>query len=134
MLFYVEPDPERFPQRDGDFIPDAPTFLKPIVNSLVTIPGYESIADDLKLLEDRNENIREYGRILQDILGDLPKPSSLDAEPGVEIPNHVPEPQKSIYARVRYASIRDRALDGIFRSATFENSPARVRAQNPAHP
>jgi patatin-related protein len=126
-LYYVEPDPERFPQRDGDFIPDAPTFLKPIINSLVTIPGYESIADDLKLLEERNENIREYGRVLQDILGDLPTSPTLQQSggPGVEIPVETPEPQKSIYTRVRYASIRDRALDGIFRAATFENSPTR---------
>ena len=126
-LFYVEPDPERFPEREDNFIPDAPSFLKPIVNSLVTIPGYESIADDLKLLEERNENIREYGRVLQDILGDIPPPAPEETAPSVEIPDRVPEPQKSMYTRVRYASIRDRALDGIFKAATFENSPNRSR-------
>ena len=126
-LFYVEPDPERFPERDGDFIPDAPSFLKPIINSLVTIPGYESIADDLKLLEERNENIREYSRVLQDILGDIPAPAPGEVAPSVEIPRGCAEPQHSIYARVRYASIRDRALDGIFKAATFENSPMRSR-------
>src|SRR4029453_12801761 len=96
-LFYVEPDPERFPEREDNFIPDAPSFLKPIVNSLVTIPGYESIADDLKLLEERNENIREYGRVLQDILKDLPpmKDAGANAAPSVEIPADIPEPQKS---------------------------------------
>jgi patatin-related protein len=126
-LFYVEPDPERFPERDGNFIPDAPSFLKPIINSLVTIPGYESIADDLKLLEERNENIREYSRVLQDILGDIPAPLPAETAPGVEIPQEVPEPQHSIYTRVRYASIRDRALDGIFKAATLENSPTRSK-------
>lgn len=125
-LFYVEPDPERFPERDRNLAPEAPSFLKPIINSLVTIPGYESIADDLKTLEERNENIREYSRVLQDILGDIPATGPEKAvEPSVEIPQELPEPQKSIYTRVRYASIRDRALDGIFKSATFENSPMR---------
>jgi patatin-related protein len=129
-LYYVEPDPERFPEREADFIPDAPSFLKPIINSLVTIPGYESIADDLKLLEDRNENIREYGRVLQDVLGQLPAQSIMGSSgestaPDVEIPSWIPEPQKSVYTRIRYASIRDRALDGIFKAATFENSPTR---------
>src|SRR6185436_20125187 len=66
-LYYVEPDPERFPDPGSDFVPDAPSFFKPILNSLVAIPGYESITDDLKSLSTRNENIREYKRVLQDV-------------------------------------------------------------------
>ena len=34
----------------------------------------------------------------------------------------IPEPQKSIYARARYASISSRVLEGVFKEATFENS------------
>ena len=52
-------------RRIANSIPNAPSFLKPIVNSLVTIPGYESITDDLRLLAERNESIREYRRVLQ---------------------------------------------------------------------
>ena len=120
-LYYVEPDPERFPEQDSDHVPGVPSFLKPIVNSLVTIPGYESITDDLKLLAERNENIREYKRVLQDVstICESAEPLKL----GVEIPPHLPEPQKSIYTRVRYASISDRALEGVFKRATFENNP-----------
>src|SRR5262245_2488420 len=100
-LYYVEPDPEHFAVKDRDVVPEAPSFLKPIVNSLVTIPGYESISDDLKLLSDRNEDIREYRRVLQDVLND-PRTSYADSagpRPGVGIPNQIPEPQKSIYRR-----------------------------------
>jgi len=124
-LFYVEPDPEHFVANDGDIMPEAPSFLKPIVNSLVTIPGYESISDDLKLLSERNEDIREYRRVLQDVLNDARTSYSQTAasKPGVGIPNLIPEPQKSIYRRVRYASISNPALEGIFKNATFENSP-----------
>ena len=122
-LYYVEPDPERFPDPDSDFIPDAPSFLKPILNSLVAIPSYESITDDLKSLSARNANILEYQRVLQDVTrlydsGDRKPPQ----EPGAGVPD-VEEPQKSIYTRARYASISDRVLEGVFKNATFENSP-----------
>lgn len=122
-LYYVEPDPERFPDPGSDFVPDAPSFLKPILNSLVAIPGYESITDDLKSLSTRNENVREYQRVLQDVTrlydsGDRRAPS----QPDVVIPE-VEEPQRSIYSRARYASISDRVLEGIFKGSTFENSP-----------
>ena len=119
-LYYVEPDPEHFQEKDRDFIPGTPSFLKPIVNSLVTIPGYESITDDLKLLAERNETIREYRRVLQDVakLCSHARPERL----GVEIPPDIPEPQKSIYSRARYASISSRVLEGVFKEATFENS------------
>lgn len=125
-LYYVEPDPERFPERDADFVPEAPSFLKPVVNSLVTIPGYESIADDLKLLEERNEHIRRYQRILDDVLNNVPSPavSSEAAGRGAAIPPEIPEPQKSIYTRARFASIRERLLEGVFKGVTFENSAA----------
>jgi patatin-related protein len=119
-LFYVEPDPERFPDRGPDFIPDAPTFLKPILSSLVAIPGYESITDDLKHLAERNENIREYRRVLQDVSRLYEREPAANYGPGIP---EVDEPQKSIYARARYASISDRVLEGVFKNATFENSP-----------
>jgi predicted acylesterase/phospholipase RssA len=122
-LYYVEPDPERFPDPGSDFVPDAPSFIQPILSSLVEIPGYESITDDLKTLSTRNENIREYQRVLQDVarLYDAPgRPAP--SQPGVLIPD-VDEPQRSIYSRARYASISERVLEGIFKDSTFENSP-----------
>jgi patatin-related protein len=119
-LFYVEPDPERFPDPGRDFMPDAPSFLKPILSSLIAIPGYESITDDLKLLAERNENIREYRRVLQDVSRLYEREVATDYGPGIP---EVDEPQKSIYARARYASISDRVLEGVFKNATFENSP-----------
>ncbi len=119
-LYYVEPDPERFPESEGDTIPDAPSFLKPILSSLVTIPGYESISDDLKQLGTHNENVREYNRVLQDVARIYD--SGLTERHGVEVPP-IGEPQRSIYSRARYASLSDRILEGVFKDATFENSP-----------
>src|SRR5688572_10353918 len=119
-LYYVEPDIERFPEKDANAIPIAPSFLKPILNSLVTIPGYESITDDLRLLAERNESIREYRRVLQNVSGTYAFAGP--RKPGVEVPSEIPEPQRSIYTRTRYASISSRVLDGVFKEATTENS------------
>jgi patatin-related protein len=119
-LYYVEPDIERFPEKDVNSIPNAPSFLKPILNSLVTIPGYESITDDLRLLAGRNESIREYRRALQSVAGS--HKFSETTRPGVEVPPEIPEPQRSIYARTRYASISSRLLDGVFKEAAVQNS------------
>jgi len=128
-LYYVEPDIERFPERDANSIPNAPSFLKPILNSLVTIPGYESITDDLRLLSERNESIREYQRVLQSVAGKYE--FSATSKGGVEVPPEIPEPQRSIYTRTRYASISSRVLDGVFKEATVRNS-ARVSAYRSA--
>ena len=119
-LYYVEPDVERFPETDVNAIPNPPSFLKPILNSLVTIPGYESITDDLRLLTERNENIRQYRRILENVTETYEYAGS--QKPGVEVPQEIPEPQRSIYSRTRYASISSRVLDGVFKEATGENS------------
>jgi patatin-related protein len=128
-LYYVEPDIERFPEKDVNSIPNAPSFLKPIVNSLVTIPGYESITDDLRLLAERNESIREYRRVLQSVASTYE--FSGTAKPGVEVPAEIPEPQRSIYTQTRYASISSRVLDGVFKEASVRNS-ARISAYRTA--
>jgi predicted acylesterase/phospholipase RssA len=122
-LFYVEPDPERFPEPDSNSVPEMPSFLQPILSSLVSIPGYESIADDLKLLSTHNENIREYNRVLQDVATTYDKIDEEPPAPGVGIPEEVQGPQRSIYSRARYASISDRVLEGVFKNATFESTP-----------
>src|SRR5688572_18485414 len=130
-LYYVEPDPERFDQTvasEGvEHLP--PSFLKPIVDSLVAIPGYESIADDLKLLASRNQDIHKYRRVLQDI--DQAYAGASVRDYGIDVPEDLPEPLQSIYKRSRFASISDRVLAGIFKNATFDNAPhlARQRAE-----
>jgi predicted acylesterase/phospholipase RssA len=119
-LFYVEPDPERFKTQGPDFVPDPPTFVTPILGSLIDIPSYESIAEDLKLLSTRNESVREYNRLLQDMAQIYETRETIRY--GVDIPS-IQEPQRSIYSRARCASLSHRVLEGVFRNATFENSP-----------
>ena len=123
-LFYVEPDPERLAGTGDAEVPmvlEAPSFLKPIVSSLVSIPGYESIADDLRLLAKRNEDIHQYRRVLKNVGATFIAAATADY--GVDVPADLQEPLRSIYERARLASISEPVLAGIFRKATFENAP-----------
>jgi len=65
VLFYVEPDPERFstgaapPPVD----PPPPTAFESAVKGLTGIPGYESIAEDLRALTRHNDTVTRRARV-----------------------------------------------------------------------
>lgn len=61
-LFYVEPDPKRFEQPET--VPE-PNMVEVVVKSLVSIPGYESIADDLKLLAEHNDRVARHQKLVE---------------------------------------------------------------------
>ena len=60
-LFYVEPDPEHFKRPE---VASRPNFVQAVIASLIGIPGYESIADDLRLLAQHNTKVQQYKRLL----------------------------------------------------------------------
>ncbi|MBI4474825.1 MAG: patatin-like protein [Acidobacteria bacterium] len=126
-LYYVEPDPERF----GEIQVREPNFLKPIVDSLVTIPGYESIAEDLKLLSARNTRIREFQRLFDKVQAaqKAPPQSPYATAPSVEIPAPpaLNEPLRSLYERTRVAAISNRVLQAVF------DQPAEEELMDDAH-
>jgi predicted acylesterase/phospholipase RssA len=66
VLFYVEPDPERFAQGDakkpGPETP-RPTAFESAVKGLTGIPSYESIAEDLRALTMHNDAVTRRARI-----------------------------------------------------------------------
>ena len=65
-LFFVEPDPaESVAARAGRPQPEAqgavvPSFVKVIVDSLSTLPSYDSVADDLDALSEHNARLIKY--------------------------------------------------------------------------
>ena len=73
FLIYVEPKPEQFAPSPA--VPIAPTMVQAAFSSLVSIPGYQSIAGDLEAIEAHNERA---GRLVQ-ILESLP--SALESQP-----------------------------------------------------
>jgi hypothetical protein len=93
-LLYVEPDPERFGQ--GAAPPfRVPSFTESALDSLTKLPGYESIADDLKLVTEHNDKIDRLARLRSSIVDKGQKPS---------------EAQRDLWRKARLSALRDAVL------------------------
>lgn len=62
-VLYVEPDPERFEPEPKER--EAPNVIRAALDSLTSIPGYESIADDLRQLRKHNERVERIRALRQ---------------------------------------------------------------------
>jgi patatin-related protein len=65
FLIYVEPKPEQFAPSPA--VPTAPTMAQAAFSSLVSIPGYQSIAADLEAIEAHNERAGRLVEILESL-------------------------------------------------------------------
>jgi patatin-related protein len=93
-LLYVEPDPERFGQ--GAAPPfRVPSFTESALDSLTKLPGYESIADDLRLVAEHNDKIDRLARLRASIVDKGQKPS---------------EAQRDLWRKARLSALRDAVL------------------------
>ena len=102
LMFYVDPDPEviakaKTPDRPSPD-PDPPRFFKPIVASLLGLPAYESISDDLNLLKEHNARIERHKRLAMTIV----RPSNTSEPP-------------ELYLQCRAARLAEGALDPLLR-------------------
>ncbi|MBW8877481.1 MAG: patatin-like protein [Acidobacteria bacterium] len=102
-LFYIEPDPEVLQQAERA---TNPNFVQAVLAALIGIPGYESIAEDLKLLAERNSKLRQYQRLVKQF-----QPDSA----GTGLPG--------LYVRSRMVFLSERVIEGIFRQDS--NTPLR---------
>lgn len=103
-LFYVEPDPKRFEEPETV---QEPNIVEVVSKSLVSIPGYESIADDLKLLAAHNDRVERHKRLVEAL--DQPGPPgepSRSAEAGSESP---------LYRRTRITFLAERVVQAILK-------------------
>jgi patatin-related protein len=118
-LFYVEPDPEHLAPVARTVSPD---ILSIVLSSLVGIPGYESIAQDLREIDDRNARLRRYREITSILrakrlaavgqgLGTGTGGAPFDFGPS--------DTQRAIHAKSRATQMRDRFVDGIRTSPTW---------------
>lgn len=99
-LFYIEPDPEHWEEIVNA---SQPNFAEAIVASLIGIPGYESISDDLKLLASHNSRLQRYRRMV----------SFLDEKSEVEHPSPQSE---QLYKQSRLIALSERIAHGIMRT------------------
>jgi patatin-related protein len=118
-LFYVEPDPEHLVPVARTVSPD---ILSVVLSSLVGIPGYESIAQDLRELDDRNARLQRYREITSILrdkrvisvrtrLGTGTDGEAFDSRPS--------DMQRDIHTKSRASQMRDRFVDGIRTSPTW---------------
>jgi patatin-related protein len=128
MLFYVEPDPEKF----CDSIPhEAPDVMASALDALVNIPGYQSIATDLQNIAEHNDRAKTFREILRaadpsidgeftasvkdisNLSGDTPVLTQGAGNAGLNL--ILSEGRKAQYMQCRTIQIMRRGLEGILK-------------------
>jgi patatin-related protein len=113
-LFFVEPDPEHFAARAAA---SQPNFMQAVLASLLSIPGYESIADDLKLLAEHNSKVKQYRRLVGKLGASGPtRPPAPPAESDAREAMRVLATSRELYRRSRLVAFSDRVVQGLFRT------------------
>ncbi len=107
-LFYIDPSPDRFNNN-----PKYKEMLKPGVvqvvwDSLIGMPRYESINNDLELIKEHNEKVRRYNFLLVDL------EELLDKETPDKENQDFYDQQRNVYLRTRLISLEDKLLPLIF--------------------
>jgi patatin-related protein len=105
-LFYIDPSPDRFIDQDGFQNISKPNTLQIIQDSLIGIPMYESIGNDLEAIKSHNEKVRRYKTLLTDT--QTSNDSTMATLEAIDI-------KETIYLRSRLISLRDRVLPLILR-------------------
>jgi patatin-related protein len=142
-LLYVEPDPEQF-RKHAAGLQTAPNVVQAASGGLTSIPGYQSIAADLRSIAEHNSRVQRYRELaatLNQISGELmsdyifPAPADLadlahqavqpaggsgsttGADQATRAEGKTREEQAEIYIRSRIGKVRDRVIDGILKQA-----------------
>lgn len=105
-LFYIDPSPDRFIDEEGFKNIRKPNTLQVIQDSLIGIPMYESIGNDLEAIKTHNEKVRRYKTLLADT--EAPTDSAMATLEAIDI-------KETIYLRSRLISLRDRVLPLVLR-------------------
>ncbi|AFZ19306.1 patatin-like protein [Allocoleopsis franciscana] len=105
-LFYIDPSPDRFIDEDDFKNIKKPNTLQILQESLIGIPMYESIGNDLEAIKSHNEKVRRYKTLLADT--QTPTDSAMATLEAIDI-------EETIYLRSRLISLRDRVLPLVLR-------------------
>jgi len=107
FLMYVEPDPERFAAPVQPV--NEPTFSGTILDSLISLPGYQSIAADLKAVAEHNTKVDLYNRLTQQFRDEMSlyraETSEALKRPGLH----------ALHVRSRLVALSARALQGVLK-------------------
>ncbi|MGB3206951.1 MAG: patatin-like protein, partial [Crinalium sp.] len=105
-LFYIDPSPDRFKDSATFQNMDKPKIGQVIQDSLIGLPTYESIANDLQAIKERNAKVRRYKALLANVETSISSENATTEKIDV---------QEEIYLVSRLISLRDRLLPLILR-------------------
>jgi patatin-related protein len=107
-LFYVDPSPDCFYDSPKYKEMQKPNIIEVALGSLIGMPRYESINNDLELIKEHNEKVRHYEFLLADI------ENLLDKEKEDVQNEDIYDQQKNVYLRTRLINLKDKLLPLIF--------------------
>ncbi|MDY7013604.1 MAG: patatin-like protein, partial [Cyanobacteriota bacterium] len=102
-LLYIDPSPDRFSGSPAFQEMEKPSVWQIVQESLVGMPTYESITNDLEFIKEQNAKVRRYNSLLVD--AEIPF-SAKTGEPSFQEQNL----HEGIYLLSRLISLRDRVL------------------------
>jgi len=119
FLVYVEPDPDYFPGQPVK----RPSFVSATIGGAFGIKGYESIADDLKLINQHNSEVDRYWYVCHQLRGKLPGAHADvvialhrgEGRGGIVLPpsHQFSEAQRAMHGRSRFSALGLRCLQGM---------------------
>ncbi len=116
-LFYIDPSPDRFKHNSKYDEMLKPDIVQVIRDSLIGMPRYESINNDLELIKEHNEKVLRYKFLLVDLV------ALLDKETPDEQNQDFYDQQRNVYLRTRLISLEDKLLPLVFlESEDFEKA------------
>jgi patatin-related protein len=107
-LFYVDPSPDCFRNSPTYQEMLKPNIVQVALSSLIGMPGYQSINNDLELIKEHNEKVRRYKFLWADI------ENLLDQEVTDTENKDIYDQQRNVYLRTRLTSLKDKLLPLIF--------------------
>jgi patatin-related protein len=107
-LFYVDPSPDRFKDNYSYQQMLKPDVVQVVRDSLIGVPRYESINNDLELINEHNERVLRYRFLLADL------EALLDIQEKDIQNQDFYDQQRNVYLRTRLISLEDKLLPLIF--------------------
>ncbi|HEY9644421.1 MAG TPA: patatin-like protein, partial [Coleofasciculaceae cyanobacterium] len=110
-MFYIDPSPDQFLDSPKFRRMDKPSIWQAATDSLVGMPRYESIANDLKEINDRNEKVRRYKFLRATAERAVEENATIQADANAQ----------TVYLRCRLVGLRDRILPLILKMDQVAN-------------
>jgi patatin-related protein len=113
MLFYVEPDPEKFVMKPSTNPPDV---MQSALDALVNIPGYQSIASDLQEIAEHNDRVQSYSDIIEQCVKNARLPADANGvdSNSIDLVKGIADPaRKALYLHCRLTQLMRRGVDAI---------------------